>query len=68
MIFAKYGTAPCIAQVTSVDSPFACKLKSTLWSTWNGSRMRSAIVTFDAGAESGISRRPLPTLLLPSKA
>ena len=60
------GLGPCMAQVTSVASPFGASVNSTMLWPSKGSIMSSFIVT-RVGAVSTMAMLPLPTSLLPAK-
>ncbi len=47
MIFAKYGTGPCIDQVTLVESPAGTSVNSAMLCASNGRRKSSLMMTFD---------------------
>ena len=68
MIFAIYGLAPFMAQVTRVVSPLGSMVNSTMLLPLNGRKKSSLMTTLFGGEVSAISMRPEPTWLLPSQS
>src|SRR5712692_8348968 len=64
---ATYGSGPCMAHVTSVESPLGTRVNTTLLWASNGLTKSRSIATRE-GAASVISMRPSPTSRLPCHA